>query len=393
MVMLPLNIPSNIDKYFYNRTKDLKRLNNYLSTLQDDIPVQLLITGYRGVGKSFLLKKLLKEQSKQILTVYIDLSRIMGKYNGKLTESIVLKELLNQINNTLTNHSTFNKIKQPLIQHVKKLPLKSYDFTNTLEIFNIPLPGIKDNYSKLSEFTMELPQKIVDSSKDINGFIIVMDEFQLLKKLEDPESFFWLIRSFTQTQDNVSYIFTGSISKTSDIIEMINGQTGAFGGRMLQVNIDPFTKNETKNYIDERTSGLNFTDEGFERFYKCTRGIPAYINSFANVLDANETYDEELIKENFILKIDQIAVMWLRVWGTLNYKEKTIVKTMMTHEKLTLTELINNTEYSKLTIIKYLQSLQNKGVIEYYNKKYEVSDPMLKSWLNYKKETEGYYPD
>lgn len=393
MVMLPLNVPTDIDKYFYNRKKDIKLLNFYINLLNENIPFQLLITGYRGVGKTFLLKKLLNEQPDQILTVYLDLSKVYAKKWGIITENDVLKELLNGINSSLTEHESFDKIKDELINQVKQLPLTNYDFTKGNDIFNIPLHEIKDNYSTLSKFTMELPQKIADLSDEIKGFIIVFDEFQLLKKLDNPESFFWLIRSFSQTQDSVSYIFAGSISRTSDIIEMINGQTGAFGGRMIQVNIDPFSEEETKNYMNEMTNGLNFTKEGFDRFYKCTQGIPAYINSFANVLDAIETYDDSLIKEIFVLKIDQIAVIWLRVWGTLNTKEKTIVKTVMDTGKITLTELIKNVPYSKGTVIKYLETLQNKGIIEYIDKNYEITDQMLKSWLKYKKETEGYYPE
>ncbi|MBQ6220455.1 MAG: ATP-binding protein [Methanosphaera sp.] len=391
--MLPLNVPTDIDKYFYNRKKDIKLLNFYINSLNENIPFQLLITGYRGVGKTFLLKKLLNEQPDQILTVYLDLSKVYAKKWGIITENDVLKELLNGINSSLTEHESFDKIKDELINQVKQLPLTNYDFTKGNDIFNIPLHEIKDNYSTLSKFTMELPQKIADLSDEIKGFIIVFDEFQLLKKLDNPESFFWLIRSFSQTQDSVSYIFAGSISRTSDIIEMINGQTGAFGGRMIQVNIDPFSEEETKNYMNEMTNGLNFTKEGFDRFYKCTQGIPAYINSFANVLDAIETYDDSLIKEIFVLKIDQIAVIWLRVWGTLNTKEKTIVKTVMDTGKITLTELIKNVPYSKGTVIKYLETLQNKGIIEYIDKNYEITDQMLKSWLKYKKETEGYYPE
>ena len=51
---------------------------------------------------------------------------------------------------------------------------------------------------------MELPQKIVDSSDEIKGFIIVIDEFQLLGTIKSPEAFFWLIRSYSQQQFNVS---------------------------------------------------------------------------------------------------------------------------------------------------------------------------------------------
>ena len=60
---------------------------------------------------------------------------------------------------------------------------------------------------------MEFPQKIVNESSDIDGFIIVIDEFQNLKNLKKPDAFFWLLRSYSQVQYNVSYIFMGSISK------------------------------------------------------------------------------------------------------------------------------------------------------------------------------------
>lgn len=37
---------------------------------------------------------------------------------------------------------------------------------------------------------MEYPQNVVEDIDGIDGFIIIIDEFQMLKKLENPESFF-----------------------------------------------------------------------------------------------------------------------------------------------------------------------------------------------------------
>ena len=133
---------------------------------------------------------------------------------------------------------------------------------------------------------------------NIKVFLIVIDEFQLLKHLNNPEAFFWLIRSFTQKQFNVGYIFTGSVSKTADVINMINGQGGVFGGRLIQINIEPFTFDETKAYIEEKSNNLKFTDEGFEKFYRCTRGIPLYINSFASILPNNIVCSEDIVKKH-----------------------------------------------------------------------------------------------
>ncbi|WP_323736117.1 ATP-binding protein [Methanosphaera sp. ISO3-F5] len=393
MKYMPIVMPEDIDKYFYNRTNEIELLNANLSLLEKGIPNQYLLTGYRGIGKTSLLKKILKHQPKKYLTTYIDLSAIYGQQKGKITEEELIKEILHQIEETLEeNSTTLNKIKEKLIKNLNQLKLKNYTFNNT-SLHDIPIPTITENYSKLSKFVMELPQKIVDTIDEIKGYIIVIDEFQLLKTLENPEAFFWLIRSYTQKQFNVSYIFTGSVSNTAEIITMINGQTGAFGGRMLQININPFTKEQTKNYIDEKSNNIKFTPEGFERFYKCTRGIPAYINSFCNILPNNITCTPEIIKESMILNIDNIAIMWLRVWGTLNRTEKELITLFVEYGSMNNKTIQDKVDYTKITLNKYLEILSNKGIIDYSaDKKYYLADEMLKTWLKIKKDTQGRYP-
>lgn len=391
--MLPINVPSDIDKYFFNRTKDIKRITRQIDSIHDDLSTQLLITGLRGVGKTFLLKKILNNQPDSILTVYLDISKIYGKNQGKITESEVLKAMLNQLYEAINTDKTLLKTVENNIKQIfNKLKLKNYDFNGTNNIFNIPLPVINDNYEALSDFVMKLPQRIVDSSDDIKGIVIVMDEFQLLKYINNPEAFFWLFRSYSQEESNICYIFTGSVSQTADIIELLNGQTGAFGGRMIQINIEPFTKEETKEYINKNTD-IKFTTDGFDRFYKCTRGIPAYINPFCNILVSNKEYTSQMIKESFLLQMDQIIIMWLYVWGSLNEFEKNIIILLVENDKLSWNELLNALSYSKATLTKYIDSLNNKGIVKYtYDKQYSLNDQMLRTWLIHKKETEGNYP-
>ena len=50
--MLPISVPNDIDKYFYNRKSDIKRILLQLRSIEEDLPNQLLITGNRGVGKT-----------------------------------------------------------------------------------------------------------------------------------------------------------------------------------------------------------------------------------------------------------------------------------------------------------------------------------------------------
>ena len=394
MKIMPVSMPKDIDRYFFNRVRDINMINTQLSTVRLDIPPQLLITGYRGVGKTFLLKKILNDQSDDILTSFIDISEIVGRQRGNLTEEEVLKAILNSINETMSkDKKSYKKWIDKITGHLKRLQLKNYDFLGDANIMDIPIPVIHDNYDKLSKFVMELPQKIVDESKDIKGYIIVIDEFQLLKNVKKPDAFFWLIRSFVQKQFNVGYIFTGSVSKTSDIINMINGQEGAFGGRLIQINIEPFTADETRRYIEEKSNNLKFTDNGFERFYACTRGIPLYINSLSSVLPNNTICDEEIIRQTLKFNIDQVAMMWIYVWGRLSEGEKDFIIYLLEHEGSNRVDLDNELGYAKSSITRFIDSLSNQGIIEFNReRKFVLADKMLERWLKIKYETNGFYP-
>ena len=102
MSIVPLYVPINeIDKYFYNRTEDIKKIAYYLNSLEIGISQSLLIRGVRGVGKTFLLQKLKQDSKKNFLVSYIDISRIVGIDDTQLTAQSVLLELLDEMNNTI----------------------------------------------------------------------------------------------------------------------------------------------------------------------------------------------------------------------------------------------------------------------------------------------------
>lgn len=145
-------------------------------------------------------------------------------------------------------------------------------------------------------------------------------------------------------------------------------------------------------YFYNRTENIKFTEDGFDRFYECTRGILLYINSFYNVLSQNEVYDEEKIKKTFMLNMEQILWKISRIWGSLNDYEKEIVEVLIDYKGLTWTELFDQVSFTKKTLSKYLEDLRNKGIIEYKDKEYYIADKMLITWLRHEKVVNGYYP-
>ena len=393
MPSLPLGIPSDLDRYFYNREKELINLKSLLDTLNQNVANQILITGHRGIGKSFLLKKLLQELPSNILTAYVDVSKIYGIHKGVLSEESIMDTLLEEMNKTIEKSDTSLKAYNTGKDILRRIKSKNYDFKEAGSILGIAIPEVTDNYEKLSKFVMEYPQKVVESSEGkIKGFVIVIDEFQLIGEINSPEAFFWMFRSYTQDQDNVSYIFTGSTSASSDIVGKINGINGAFGGRMIQFNVDTFSRNETEGYLKEKVPEIKFTDDGLERFYKCTGGYPSYINSFCNTMSTNVVYDNDRVVEEFYQKIDQIAIKWIFQWATLSKREKCIITVVIDNGPLTWGNLLDKVDFSDRTLTKYLSILKNKGILTHFNKQYKIDDHMLSAWLKYRKENDGFYP-
>ena len=388
----PLFLHDDLEEYFYNRKNDIQKLKYQIDSLNYSLPQQILLTGYRGVGKTYLLKKLMAEIEPNIICTYIDISQVYALEEGDLTIESVLIEILKKMNQSIQSNIYKNKYKTKVTGVINNLKLKKFDFQDMEEIFNIPIPKTETNYRKLSQFVMEFPQKVVDKIKEVTGFVIIIDEFQMLYKINQLDKFFWLIRSFNQTQHNVSYVFTGSISRSSEIINELNGESGPFGGRLQQITIKPFTKDETKSYFEEKMSEIKFTDEGFERFYKCTRGIPLYINSFYNVMDSNQLYTPDMVKKTFFTNMEQILIMWIKVWSSLNDNEKNIIKHLADEDSLTWSELLDKSNLSRMTFNKYMTNLKYKGLLGYINKKYSIEDEMLKTWLKYEKDVYGIYP-
>ncbi len=375
---------------FYNRADEINMLSSLLGTTEFNSSSTILLTGIRGVGKTALIKKIKHKFDKEYLVVDIDLSRSNAYQQKKLSRGSIIKIIYDAIIKA-SKEFGLRTLDKKIEKYFKT---NKFKIDKILSYEHIPVPVFEseENYARLADFVMELPQKIYEDNSDkLKGVFIFIDEIQLIKDLDNVDKFLWYMRSFIQNQKNVAYLFCGSMSLKDSLINDLNGKEGAFGGRMLTIEIRPFSKRTTREYIESIPRNILLDDGGFERFYKCTRGIPYYINIFAKILPENITLTENNIIELFKDSIDYLAVHFIFMWSKLTFQEQKIIISLLGNPKRRI-EIANSLEVTSGSLNRPLNRLLDFDLIEYVNDKYQITDPILAYWLQNSYEKNGIYP-
>lgn len=380
------------DDEFYGREKELNNMKNLLySTEQSNAP-EILLTGVRGVGKTVFLNKIKKELNDEgYLCILIDFSTSQSYQRNNLTTLGLIKHYYNEIIRQ-TNEKDINLI----TSRIKKyLTTNNFEIKDMTTVFNLPFPIIESNEdeSRINNFVLDLPQHIYEEHKNtLKGVIILIDEFQIIKELNEyMNSFLWQLRGNIQNHNNVGYIITGSLSIDDQLINDIASQNGAFGGRIITQYLTPFTKKTTEEYLNEKAPYLKFSNESFERFYKCTNGIPYYINTLANQLPTDISLTKEDIVECFDNNLYFLIKYLINTWIRLTNREKDIFITLL-DKPLHRNEIGEKLNVNPASLSKYFTKLTKLGLIKNDNGLYSIKELMIKRWLEVEFRNNGYYP-
>jgi len=226
----------------------------------------------------------------------------------------------------------------------------------------------------------------------ITGTILIIDEFQVLKDLGNSlDSFLWFLRSVIGNQKNVAYVFSGSLTSTDSIIGKIAGSEGAFGGRMLNVEIHPFTSETVENYLKEKLPSLQMDRGGFERFYTCTKGVPFYVNTFAKLLQKGVLLDESMVRDEFNRTLPYLGIHLINQWSRLTLQEQKIITNLL-DGPVRRKDIAEKLGVKSGSLSHPLNKLQDMSLVKLTEGLYGISEPILKAWLKKEFSEKGVFP-
>lgn len=237
----------------------------------------------------------------------------------------------------------------------------------------------------LDEFSAEMKLKSA----------IVLDEFQDITDFNkfkgfEHENILGFLRNILLNQNNVWYLFTGSAVRI--MIDILESSDSPFYGRVVRLNVTPFTKTDVIKLIYKCTDKA-ITAEAINHIYNLCYGHPFYTVVIAraahNLSDNNSIVYKHHVEEAFINEISSgslyshCSYLFDSSLARLEKRSaflKEVLREISTGE-LTVTELAQRVGRVAGNLSLSLRNLVHLDLIEKVNKKYRMTDPILEVWL------------
>jgi hypothetical protein len=344
----------------YDRKEEIDTIIKSCDTRQP-----LAITGYRRMGKSSILnvsKSILENEDITVIKFNIEGISSVRDYSDRLLISI------------MDSISKKYKIKYYKEEIKRRINL----FLGSIEQVGLRMSNLEvlikryDDYlekriktSEMLETIIDMPEKLAEDLK--TKIVIMIDEFQYIRVLKEPfPDILRLMRSKFNQHKLVNYIISGS--ETGILDEMLNEKNEPFYAFFRTIDIKPFNHEQSIDFLKQglKTEKIKCNPDILEKIYKITSGIPAWLNLAGIDLTRKCSIDSFLNDPTYRNIINHEL-------GALTKNEITMLKA--------LSENRNMREISISNKYRVVNSLINRGLVKKYNSNYEVSDSLIKYYI------------
>ncbi|GAB1441975.1 ATP-binding protein [Ignavibacteriales bacterium] len=357
--MNPFKFGSVVDgEHFTNRIAEIARINSVLESKN-----HLIIISPRRFGKTSLILKTVRKMDRPV--IYLDMQLM----------------------------TSTNDFAAQLLKKVHKLyPYKKFQqFLKNFKITPAITLNVQTNNINITFHPQSAPEVVIedvlrlleDISSDDNKLIVIIDEFQEIKRLDT-----WLeqkLRAIIQHHKKVNFVFLGS--KESMMREIFEKKKSPFYNFGFLMPIGEIPKEEFMEFLTSRF--IEITDNApaiSEEIIKITNSHPYYTQCLAfsvwEVISkqrGNEAPVQTAIAEMVKIHDNDFE----RLWTTLTKTEQKIMLGLVEGDLLPLSEAFRQRYElgANSTTFSALKKLEEKGMVIKLDSKYEIDDPIFSKWL------------
>lgn len=352
----PFKFGTTVDcPFFTDRVKELAYVKQYV-----DSPNHLILISPRRFGKSSLVKKAVKETSREC--IWVNMQQVTTVED---LAALLLKGIFRQHKWEKWKHLLMNFRVMPTVTASPATDEMTF-------IFNASVSASRN----ILEDTMELMEQVGGSGRRL---IVVMDEFQEIMGIE--KGLDKRLRAIMQEQKNINYILLGSQEPMmSDIFEKVKSPFYHFGTLM---HLSAIPESDFKAYVTDRLQPIlgAEAEDAATKILSITKCHPYYTQQLASgvwsIMAMNERRaDIDIVRQAVEEQVEAHDLDYERLWLTLNKTDRRMMQILAKGERKPNadTAVPSSTAYSSL------QKLARDGYVIRLEE-YEIEDPFFAEWI------------
>lgn len=385
--------PADQQHLFTDRDAELGRLKHAMSTLQFGPAEHMALFGLRRIGKTLLLKELIRQvllSYDEVVPAYMDFSALCSSpenfvlgYVGSLCYWLLEKGQTDP--EPYLNAGTLPVV---LARHGED------DLLAEIQPILQELKGAKPDRQTLLRQAFRFPR--LASARLGKHLVLAFDEFQEIRTLEnfpDSRNVLALFRAEMQTQSGILYFLAGSAM--SILTHLLSHPDSPLFSQFSRLAVGPFPPASTKTLVN-RLISEELDPDIFPLIQSLTVGHPYYITALSRRLSylievVQRPATSDTVKQAFLIEtlapdgriydfcryVYDLSLQKASGYGSL----KAVLQILAAEEGLTASQIGRRLRVTAATASDYLRWLCEVDLIQEKDHLYFFRDPVLRFWV------------